>query len=123
MGRGTAEAVHIPAARFARGQGRPAKFTRETASNIFSREVPVAGIAGDQQAALFGQMCLRPGMLKHTYGTGGFMMLNTGDTPITSKNNLLTTVAWKINGKVPTRSKAASSLRARWCNGCAMAWA
>jgi glycerol kinase len=63
-------------------------------------KVPVAGIAGDQQAALFGQMCLRPGLLKHTYGTGGFMVLNTGDTPIVSKNNLLTTIAWKINGKV-----------------------
>jgi glycerol kinase len=57
-------------------------------------------MAGDQQAALFGQMCVRPGMLKHTYGTGGFMMLNTGDKPIASKNNLLTTIAWKLDGKV-----------------------
>lgn len=72
----------------------------ETASHIFAAKVPVAGIAGDQQAALFGQMCLRPGMLKNTYGTGAFMMLNTGDKPIASKNNLLSTVAWKINGKV-----------------------
>jgi glycerol kinase len=62
--------------------------------------VPIAGIAGDQQAALFGQMCLQPGMLKHTYGTGGFMMLNTGDKPVPSKNNLLTTIAWKVQGKV-----------------------
>ena len=71
----------------------------ETAPTLFASRVPVAGIAGDQQAALFGQMCLRPGMLKHTYGTGGFMVLNTGDTPITSRNNLLTTIGWKINGK------------------------
>jgi glycerol kinase len=60
----------------------------------------VAAIAGDQQAALFGQMCIQPGLLKHTYGTGGFMMLNTGDTAIVSKNNLLTTIAWQLNGKV-----------------------
>ncbi|MDB6123289.1 MAG: glycerol kinase [Pedosphaera sp.] len=72
----------------------------ETVPTLLGSRVPVAGIAGDQQAALFGQMCLRPGMLKHTYGTGGFMVLNTGDTPITSKNNLLTTIAWKIDGKV-----------------------
>jgi glycerol kinase len=72
----------------------------ETAPQIFAARVPLAGIAGDQQAALFGQMCLRPGMLKHTYGTGGFMMFNTGGTPIASKNNLLTTIAWQLGGKV-----------------------
>ena len=69
-------------------------------TGIFSGQIPVAGIAGDQQAALFGQMCLQPGMLKHTYGTGGFLMLNTGDKPVPSKNNLLTTVAWQLNGKI-----------------------
>ena len=72
----------------------------ETTGQIFAAKVPLGGIAGDQQAALFGQMCLRPGMLKHTYGTGGFMMLNTGETPIASSNNLLTTIAWKVDGKV-----------------------
>src|SRR5579871_3329538 len=72
----------------------------ETSPQIFASPVPVAGIAGDQQAALFGQMCLRPGMLKHTYGTGGFMMFNTGDKPIPSRNNLLTTIGWQIGGKV-----------------------
>jgi len=72
----------------------------ETADQLFNTRVPIAGIAGDQQAALFGQMCLQPGMLKHTYGTGGFMMLNTGDKPIPSKNNLLTTIGWKVQGKV-----------------------
>jgi glycerol kinase len=70
------------------------------AERLFNRPVPIAGIAGDQQAALFGQMCLQPGMLKHTYGTGGFMVLNTGDKAVVSHNNLLTTVAWKLRGKV-----------------------
>ena len=72
----------------------------QTAGNLYSTRVPIAGIAGDQQAALFGQMCLQPGMLKNTYGTGAFMVLNTGDRPVPSKNNLLTTIAWKIDGKV-----------------------
>ncbi len=61
--------------------------------------IPVAGIAGDQQAALFGQMCTQPGMVKCTYGTGSFMLLNTGDRPVLSKNKLLTTIAWRVNGR------------------------
>jgi glycerol kinase len=61
--------------------------------------IPIAGIAGDQHAALFGQMCMHPGMVKCTYGTGSFMLQNTGDKPVISKNRLLTTVAWSINGK------------------------
>jgi glycerol kinase len=58
--------------------------------------IPIAGIAGDQQASLFGQMCIEPGMVKNTYGTGCFMMMNIGNKPITSKSQLLTTIAWKI---------------------------
>ena len=61
--------------------------------------IPLGGIAGDQQAALFGQMCIRQGMVKNTYGTGCFMMMNTGESPVKSLNNLLTTIAWRINGK------------------------
>ena len=61
-------------------------------------EIPVAGIAGDQQAALFGQLCIHPGMVKNTYGTGCFMLMNTGESRINSNHNLLTTVAWKVNG-------------------------
>ncbi len=61
-------------------------------------EIPIAGIAGDQQAALFGQLCIHPGMVKNTYGTGCFMLMNTGENRIVSHHNLLTTVAWKING-------------------------
>ncbi|MEJ7587742.1 MAG: glycerol kinase GlpK [Ferruginibacter sp.] len=67
--------------------------------NILSaHNIPIAGIAGDQQAALFGQMCILPGMVKNTYGTGCFMLMNTGVKPVASTNNLLTTVAWKVNG-------------------------
>lgn len=63
---------------------------------LFESSIPVAGIAGDQQAALFGQMCIEPGMVKNTYGTGCFMVMNIGNKPIESKSRLLTTVAWKI---------------------------
>ncbi len=71
-----------------------------TTQNILtSKNIPIAGIAGDQQSALFGQLCTQPGMVKNTYGTGCFMLMNTGDKLIHSHNNLLTTVAWKINGK------------------------
>jgi glycerol kinase len=62
----------------------------------FATEIPIAGIAGDQQAALFGQMCIEPGMVKNTYGTGCFMVMNIGTKPIESKSQLLTTIAWKI---------------------------
>ncbi len=71
-----------------------------TKTTIFAHEVPIAGIAGDQQAALFGQMCVEPGAIKNTYGTGCFLLMNTGEKPIVSKNNLLTTIAWKIGDKV-----------------------
>jgi glycerol kinase len=70
------------------------------ATTLFNHAIPIGGIAGDQQAALFGQMCTEPGMLKNTYGTGCFLMLNTGEKPIKSKNNLLTTIAWKIGDTV-----------------------
>ena len=71
-----------------------------TKTTIFAHEVPIAGIAGDQQAALFGQLCTDPGSVKNTYGTGCFLLMNTGKKPILSKNNLLTTVAWKIGDTV-----------------------
>ena len=71
----------------------------ETATTLFATKIPIAGIAGDQQAALFGQMCIDKAMVKNTYGTGCFMLMNIGDQFIESKNNLLTTIAWKIDGK------------------------
>jgi len=70
-----------------------------TKSTFYDARIPISGIAGDQQSALYGQMCTKPGMVKNTYGTGCFMLMNIGDKPQSSKNNLLTTVAWKINGK------------------------
>ena len=71
-----------------------------TKTTIFAHEVPIAGIAGDQQAALFGQMCTAPGSVKNTYGTGCFLLMNTGTRPILSNNKLLTTIAWKIGETV-----------------------
>ena len=71
-----------------------------TAGKILASQIPISGIAGDQQAALFGQMCIHPGMVKNTYGTGCFMLMNIGDKPTFSQNNLVTTVAWKVNNQV-----------------------
>jgi glycerol kinase len=71
----------------------------ETDTSLFALRAPIAGIAGDQQAALFGQMCTEKGMVKNTYGTGCFMLMNIGEKFMQSKNNLLTTIAWKLNGK------------------------
>lgn len=67
---------------------------------LTAASIPVSGIAGDQQSALFGQMCIQPGMVKNTYGTGCFMLMNTGTKPVASQNNLLTTIAWQLNGEV-----------------------
>ena len=67
---------------------------------FFDRQIPIAGIAGDQQAALFGQACFEPGMAKNTYGTGCFMLMNTGSQAVTSNNGLLTTIAWNVDGQV-----------------------
>ncbi|MDX2304572.1 MAG: glycerol kinase GlpK [Microscillaceae bacterium] len=69
-------------------------------TNLITAEIPIAGMAGDQQAALFGQMCTQPGMLKNTYGTGCFMVMNTGNKPFKSQNNLLSTIGWKIGDQV-----------------------
>ncbi|HOW23912.1 MAG TPA: glycerol kinase GlpK [Sedimentibacter sp.] len=71
-----------------------------TKAEIFGGQIPVSGIAGDQQAALFGQLCFQEGMTKNTYGTGCFLLMNTGEKPVQSKKGLLTTIAWGLNGKV-----------------------
>lgn len=71
-----------------------------TTRRLFAHELPIAGIAGDQQAALFGQMCVAPGMMKNTYGTGCFLLMNTGSKAILSQGNLLTTIAWQIGNSV-----------------------
>jgi glycerol kinase len=72
-----------------------------TAAGLFGAPIPIAGIAGDQQAATFGQACHQPGMAKNTYGTGCFMLMNTGKEPVTSHNNLLTTVGWTLGQQSP----------------------
>jgi len=71
----------------------------ETDSKIFGQPIPVAGDAGDQQAALFGQACFKPGMVKNTYGTGGFLLMNTGSRAVASRSRLLTTIAWDVGGE------------------------
>lgn len=72
----------------------------ETAGQILAAKIPIAGIAGDQQAALFGQMCIKKGMVKSTYGTGCFMLMNIGERPVLSTNSLITTIAWKIGDNI-----------------------
>ncbi len=72
----------------------------ETSGDTTGFSLPIMGVAGDQQAALFGQLCLEPGMVKNTYGTGCFLVMNLGEEPVTSKSNLLTTVAWKMEGRI-----------------------
>ncbi len=71
-----------------------------SSAKLFAKPIPIAGIAGDQQAALFGQLCLKPGMVKNTYGTGCFMLMNIGNKPLVSKHHLLTTIAWQIGSQV-----------------------
>ena len=83
-----------------------------TTTTIFAHNVPIAGIAGDQQAALFGQMCVEPGSVKNTYGTGCFLLMNSGTTPILSKNRLLTTIAWKIGDKASWSAECRNSREA-----------
>lgn len=72
----------------------------ETDSSYFGAPIPIGGAAGDQQSALFGQTCFQPGEAKNTYGTGGFLLMNTGNKPVFSKNGLVTTIAWGLDGKI-----------------------
>ncbi len=90
----------------------------ESAKGLFGKPIPIAGIAGDQQAALFGQMCAKPGMVKNTYGTGCFMLMNTGTKPKASQNNLVTTIAWKL-GKQKTEYALEGSV---FIAGAAIQW-
>ncbi len=88
----------IPVAILPEVKANSTHFT-DTSGVIFSSKIPISGVAGDQQAALFGQMCVHKGMVKNTYGTGCFIMLNTGSKAVRSKNRMLTTIAWQLNGK------------------------
>ena len=89
------ELLRVPRALLPEVRPSSGEFGRTDAA-LFDGAIPVAGVAGDQQAALFGQACTQPGMGKNTYGTGAFMLMNTGDEAVKSENNLLTTVAWRL---------------------------
>lgn len=98
----------------------------ETVEGLLGSRVKIAGIAGDQQAATFGQACLKRGMAKNTYGTGCFMLLNTGTEAVPSNNKLLTTVAWKVGDRMEYALEGSVFIGGavvRWCNGCVMVWA
>src|ERR1700680_434527 len=90
-------ALHVPRSMLPVAKSSSEVYGKATVSTLAG--IPIAGIAGDQQAALFGQMCSKPGMVKNTYGTGSFMLMNTGTKPITSKNKLITTIAWRQGGQ------------------------
>ena len=95
----------------------------ETDRNLFGAPIPIGGAAGDQQAALFGQACFAPGTAKNTYGTGCFMLLNTGGVPVRSDSGLITTVGWRRGTRSSTAWKARSSSREPSSSGCVMGWA
>jgi glycerol kinase len=94
------EKLDIPISMLPKVASSSEVYTKTDPSVFFGAAVPIAGAAGDQQAALFGQCCFEKGMAKNTYGTGCFMLLNTGETAVTSDNGLLTTIAWGIDGQV-----------------------
>jgi glycerol kinase len=108
--------LRVPKAMLPRVQDSSSDFG---STDLFGGTIIIGGIAGDQQAATIGQACFAPGMIKSTYGTGCFALLNTGTTPVQSKNKLLTTVAYRLNGVRPMRWKVRSSLPAPPCSGCA----
>jgi len=114
----------VPMARTARGRAVLRRGRQHRPVGVPRLDLPIAGIAGDQQAALFGQACFRARSSKCTYGTGSFVLVNTGDHPVTSSTGLLTTVAWQHpDGRSRTPSRARSSSPARPSSGCATAWA
>ena len=94
----------------------------QAAHAVLGIDLPICGMAGDQQAATIGQACFTPGMIKSTYGTGCFVLANTGDKPTASHNRLLTTIGYRLNGKPAMRWRAVFSWPVRWCNGCATGW-
>jgi glycerol kinase len=92
--------LNIPEAMLPEVRSCSEVYAHTAARHFFGSEVPICGVAGDQQAALFGQACFEPGMAKNTYGTGCFVLMNTGEKAVASKNGLLTTIAWGLDGKV-----------------------
>ncbi|HWI48695.1 MAG TPA: glycerol kinase GlpK [Rummeliibacillus sp.] len=94
------EILGVPASMLPEVHPSSEVYGKTSMTHFFGQEVPIAGVAGDQQAALFGQACFEKGMVKNTYGTGCFMLMNTGETAVKSEHGLLTTIAWGIDGKV-----------------------
>ncbi len=94
------EALNIPASMLPEVKPSSEVYGHTDSQTFGGAEIPIAGVAGDQQAALFGQACFEPGMAKNTYGTGCFMLMNTGEKMVPSENGLLTTIAWGLDGKV-----------------------
>lgn len=94
------EILNIPASMLPEVKSNSEIYGKTKSYLFFNQEIPIAGMAGDQQAALFGQMAFEPGMVKNTYGTGSFMIMNTGEEPRVSENNLVTTIGYAINDKV-----------------------
>ncbi|MCM3663668.1 glycerol kinase GlpK [Mesobacillus subterraneus] len=94
------EILGVPASMLPEVKPSSEVYANTVPHHFFGKEVPIAGAAGDQQAALFGQACFQEGMAKNTYGTGCFMLMNTGEKAVKSENGLLTTVAWGLNGKI-----------------------
>ena len=92
--------LDVPAAMLPEVRDSSTVFAHTSAQSVFGHRVPISGIAGDQQAALFGHACFEAGMAKNTYGTGCFLLMNTGDKAVQSNNGLLTTIAWRINGQM-----------------------
>lgn len=92
--------LDIPASLLPKVKASSEVYSKTATHHFFGKEVPIAGVAGDQQAALFGQACFEKGMAKNTYGTGCFMLMNTGEKAVKSEHGLLTTLAWGLNGKV-----------------------
>lgn len=94
------EILNVPKSMLPKVRPSSEIYTTTTGDEFFGKEVPISGIAGDQQAALFGQACFKEGMAKNTYGTGCFMLMNTGENAVQSEHGLLTTIAWGLNGRV-----------------------
>ena len=92
--------LDVPAAMLPEVRSNSEVYAHTAPDGVFARRIPICGIAGDQQAALFGHACFEPGMAKNTYGTGCFVLMNTGDKAVRSDNGLLTTIAWDVGGKV-----------------------
>ena len=94
------ELLNIPEALLPEVKGNSEIYGQTAAYHFFGSQVPISGMAGDQQSALFGQLALEDGTVKNTYGTGSFIVMNTGNKPVLSKNNLLTTIGYSIDGKI-----------------------